>query len=100
MDLRGAKSNVMSLFGIYRNRNCPLVALMHAWPRMPAALLQQLMAPFLNPVFPRLIPVFFSSSAAAQSDNLGLARRIWRAASSSGLGQKPGDRGFDFRQSR
>jgi hypothetical protein len=27
MDLRGAKSNVMSLFGIYRNRNCPFLAL-------------------------------------------------------------------------
>ena len=31
MDLRGAKSNVMSLFGTYRNRNCPLVALLGAW---------------------------------------------------------------------
>ena len=27
MDLRGAKSNVMSLIRTYRNRNCPLVAL-------------------------------------------------------------------------
>src|ERR1700730_951300 len=27
MDLRGAKSNVMSLLGTYRNRNCPRVAL-------------------------------------------------------------------------
>ena len=27
MDLRGAKSNVMSLIGTYRNRNCPRVAL-------------------------------------------------------------------------
>jgi len=27
MDLRGAKSNVMSLIGSYRNRNCPRVAL-------------------------------------------------------------------------
>ena len=32
MDLRGAKSNVMSLFGTYRNRNCPLIALVGAWP--------------------------------------------------------------------
>jgi len=32
MDLRGAKSNVMSLIGTYRNRNCPLVALVGAWP--------------------------------------------------------------------
>jgi len=30
MDLRGAKSNVMSLFETYRNGNCPLVALVHA----------------------------------------------------------------------
>jgi hypothetical protein len=27
MDLRGAKSNVMSSIGTYRNRNCPRVAL-------------------------------------------------------------------------
>ena len=43
MDLRGAKSNVMSLFGTYRNRNCPRVALVNAWPtvvpRMPRAML-------------------------------------------------------------
>ncbi len=32
MDLRGAKSNVMSLIGTYRNRNCPLVALFGRWP--------------------------------------------------------------------
>jgi hypothetical protein len=32
MDLRVAKSSVMSLFGTYWNRNCPLAALMHAWP--------------------------------------------------------------------
>jgi len=32
MDLRGAKSNVMSLFGTYRNRNCPLIALVDTWP--------------------------------------------------------------------
>ena len=32
MDLRGAKSNVMSLIGTNRNRNCPLVALVGAWP--------------------------------------------------------------------
>ena len=32
MDLRGAKSNVMSLIGTYRNRNCPRVALLDAWP--------------------------------------------------------------------
>jgi hypothetical protein len=31
MDLRGAKSNVMSLIGTYRNRNCPLGALVGAW---------------------------------------------------------------------
>ena len=36
MDLRGAKSNVMSLFGTYRNRNCPLVALVAAWPHFHA----------------------------------------------------------------
>jgi hypothetical protein len=28
MDLRGAKSNVMSSIGTYRNRNCPRVALL------------------------------------------------------------------------
>jgi hypothetical protein len=28
MDLRGAKSNVTSLFRAFRNRNCPLVALL------------------------------------------------------------------------
>jgi hypothetical protein len=32
MDLRGAKSNVMSLIGTYRNPNCPRVALLDAWP--------------------------------------------------------------------
>jgi hypothetical protein len=31
MDLRGAKSNVMSLIGTYRNRICPLGALVGAW---------------------------------------------------------------------
>ena len=43
MDLRGAKSNVMSLFETYRNRNCPLVALVNALPtvvpKMPRATL-------------------------------------------------------------
>jgi hypothetical protein len=32
MHLPGAKSNVMSLIGTYRNRDCPLVALVDAWP--------------------------------------------------------------------
>src|SRR5450755_2055829 len=32
MDLRGAKSNVMSLFETYRNGNCPLVALVASRP--------------------------------------------------------------------
>jgi hypothetical protein len=31
MDLRGAKSNVMSLIRTYWNRNCPLGALVGAW---------------------------------------------------------------------
>src|SRR4029077_17278104 len=32
MELRGTKSKIMYLFGTYRNRNCPLIALVGAWP--------------------------------------------------------------------
>jgi len=53
MDLRGAKSNVMSLFETYRNRNCPLVALVEGWP---AVLLQDRLchADFFNHTFEHL----------------------------------------------
>jgi len=43
----------MSLFGIYQNRNCPLVALLHAGQWMPAFLLQ---------ANQRVVPKFLSTS--------------------------------------